>query len=236
VGRRDSEIERIKNVYKNYQEKGITQMRWNDQNPGNLMILQERNTRLLELLFKYGFHEFGSLKIMEIGCGTGDVLAEFLKWGSNPNHLFGVDLLKDRIKQAKAKHPDIHFSLQNAEELEFPSNYFDLVLTFTVFTSILDTGMAYRVASEIKRVLKPGGALVWYDFRFNNPYNPNVHGMRKSDIKYLFPQFKHHFYRITLLPPLARRLGRFTKTLYPILVKIPFLRTHYIAILIKNGN
>src|SRR5467141_3777561 len=34
------------------------------------------------------------------------------------------------------------------------------------------------------------GAVVWYDFRYNNPYNHNVQGVTKELIRRLFPSFR----------------------------------------------
>jgi hypothetical protein len=109
------------------------------------------------------------------------------------------------------------------------SSSLDMVLLFTVFSSILDHRMAENVATEVRRVLKPGGAVLWYDFRYDNPSNPHTRGMTKRHIRRLFPGFTLNLRTITSLPPLARRLGRATSWLYPVLAAGPFLRTHYAA-------
>jgi hypothetical protein len=93
--------------------------------------------------------------------------------------------------------------------------------------------MARNVAREVSRVLKPGGAIVWYDFIYNNPRNPHVRGMKRSDLLNLFPEFQFGLHKITLLPPLSRRLGPLTSVLYPALAAIPWLRTHYLGLLHK---
>lgn len=93
--------------------------------------------------------------------------------------------------------------------------------------------MAHNVAAEVQRLLKAGGAVVWYDFRYNNPYNPHVRGMTKGHIQQLFPTFTFHLRTITLLPPLARRLGALTPLLYSRLARLPILRTHYLGLLVK---
>lgn len=75
--------------------------------------------------------------------------------------------------------------------------------------------------------------MIWYHFRYNNPTNPNVRGMTKRLIRRFFPDFRMKLHSITLLPPLARRLGRLTPVLYPVLAAIPPLRTHYLGVLIR---
>lgn len=144
--------------------------------------------------------------------------------------------MPERIALAQESFPDIQFQVGNAEHLAFPGAYFDLVLLYTVFSSILDIRMARNVAQEVSRVLKPGGAIVWYDFRYNNPRNPHVRGLKRAALGALFPDFQFGLHTITLFPPLARRLGPLTSVLYPALAAIPCLRTHYLGLLQKPAG
>jgi hypothetical protein len=107
------------------------------------------------------------------------------------------------------------------------------VLAVTVFSSIFDTSMAANVAGEIERVLRPGGALLWYDFRYDNPSNRDVHGVRELEVRRLFPGLDGRLLGLTLLPPLARRLGPMTAVAYPILSRLPPLRSHLLGLLQK---
>ena len=109
--------------------------------------------------------------------------------------------------EARQRYPVYHFAHANAEQLEFEAVTFDFVLLFTVMSSILDEKMANNVAREIRRVLKPGGAVVWYDLRYSNPINTNVRGLNRSAIRALFPRFAINVRTVTVLPPLGRRLG-----------------------------
>jgi hypothetical protein len=77
--------------------------------------------------------------------------------------------------------------------------------------------------------------VLWYDFRYDNPRNPNVRGITKRHVEALFPGFYMCLHTITLLPPLARRLGRLTPVLYPVLIAIPPLRTHYLGVLLNSA-
>jgi ubiquinone/menaquinone biosynthesis C-methylase UbiE len=147
-----------------------------------------------------------------------------------------VDLLPDRIEEARERYPDLRFIPANAEALDFPDASFDLVLFFTVFSSILDAGMRARVAREAGRVLRPGGAVLWYDFRVDSPSNPNVRGIRRDAVLDLFPGYDASLRSVTLLPPLARRLGALTRALYPALAALPFLRTHWAGVLVKPAG
>jgi SAM-dependent methyltransferase len=78
--------------------------------------------------------------------------------------MFGIDLLPSKITQAKHYSPDIEFLCGNIADLPFPSSCFDIAISFTVFTSILDGEMRRNCAREILRVLKPGGVFILHDF------------------------------------------------------------------------
>jgi len=90
------------------------------------------------------------------------------------------------------------------------------------------------IADEIVRVLAPGGALLWYDFAYNNPRNPNVRGIGRAEIKKLFPELAGKIRTVTLAPPLTRLIAPRWWTLASFLEAIPPLRTHLIAVLIKQ--
>lgn len=222
------EAERLKHVYRGLQAQ------WVEHNPGNRAIIRERSVVLEEFLRTAGLLPLSDRRILDVGCGSGHVLAGFARWGIQPANLYGVDLLEDRIAIAQQRFPESHFSHANAEHLDFEAGAFDLVLLFTVFSSILDGRMALNVAAEVSRVLKAGGAVIWYDFRYNNPRNPHVHGMTTAAIHALFPCFDLDLRTTTLLPPLARRLGRATPLLYPLLTRMPLLRTHLLGLLTKR--
>jgi ubiquinone/menaquinone biosynthesis C-methylase UbiE len=159
-------------------------------------------------------------------------LGTFLALGASPEDLFGVDLLEERVREARRRYSESKFTCGSAEQLDFPNSHFDLASAFTVFSSILDDSMSRQVALEMRRVLKPGGAVVWYDMRYSNPWNPNVRGMTSRAIMELFPDFDHHLRSVTVVPQVARRLGATTSLLYPFLNSFPFLRTHYIGLLL----
>jgi len=227
------EVNRLAKVYQGYRESRSIQTQWDDNNAGNRVILLERQTAIRDRLDSHGYLPLTRRKILDVGCGTGGVLASMVELGAHPHNLHGIDLLSNRIAEARASYPNVHFQCANGEKLEFHDASRDLVLLFTVFSSILDPGMAMNVAREVDRVLKPGGAVLWYDFRYNNPRNPNVRGVRRGRIQDLFPGFTMHLRSITLLPLFARRLGRCTEFMYPLLAAIPLLRTHYLGLLVK---
>jgi ubiquinone/menaquinone biosynthesis C-methylase UbiE len=174
--------------------------------------------------------------VPDVGCGRGGNLAQLITLGAQPSNLYGIDLLPDRIEDVVQQFPEMHFDCGNAEHLDFPNDHFDLVMLFTVLSSIQDQIMTQNITAEVRRVSKPGGAVLWYDFRYNNPWNPHTHGMTRRRIAELFGGFAIHLRTITVIPPLARRLGRLTDVVYPWLARIPFLRGFYLGLLVKPSD
>jgi SAM-dependent methyltransferase len=170
-------------------------------------------------------------QILDIGCGNGSLLNWFQAEGAEPRNLVGIDLLPAQIEDARNKYPGLFFLEANAERLEFPDASFDVILAFTVFSSILDGSMARNVAQTIARILKRDGVIVWYDIRYPNPWNRNVQAMTKARIRRLFPNFMLDLTSITVLPPLTHRLGNYAKKAYPLLTMIPVFHSNYIGLL-----
>ena len=146
-----------------------------------------------------------------------------------------MDLLRDRIVNAKHLLPEsVTLTAGNAAGLDFPDAMFDMIFQFTMFSSILDDAVKRDVAAEMVRLLKPGGCVVWYDFKVNNPGNPDVRSLKKAEIRRLFPGCQPHFRRVTLIPPVARRLGRVSPLLCQWLSGLKVFSTHYLAFIVKN--
>ncbi|HWX21804.1 MAG TPA: class I SAM-dependent methyltransferase [Candidatus Binatia bacterium] len=228
-----SEVDRLQEVYREYAFRGFGQSKWSLANQGNQAAWGECRRELQELLKQTGFFPLQHRRVLDVGCGTGDRLAGLMELGAAPENLFGVDLIPERIRVAQQHHPRVTFQLANAETLPFADGIFDLVAVFTVFTSILNPQMVANICREIDRVLVSGGGLIWYDFRMHNPLNRHVRGISRNGIQKMFPAFEMTLKTISLLPPLARRLGRLTHVLYSPLSWVPFLRSHYLGVLTK---
>jgi SAM-dependent methyltransferase len=172
--------------------------------------------------------------IADVGCGAGSWLLEFAQWGADPAQMAGMDLDQGRVSRACRRLPSADLRSGDAQHLPWPDCSFDVVSQFTLFTSILSLPMKSRIASEMTRVLKPGGVVLWYDFRFNNPGNPNVRGIEAAEIRSLFPGCGVTLEKATLAPPLARRIVPISWTAALLLEKAPFLRTHYFGVIRKS--
>ena len=98
-------------------------------------------------------------------------------------------------------------------------------------SSILEPTALQQVVAEMQRVLKPGGAILWLDFAYNNPSNPNVRGVPPRSLRKLFPGSRVRVRRITLAPPLARRIVPLSWTVARMLEACRLFNTHYLAVI-----
>ncbi len=228
----EAEIERIKSVYADYAQDESVLRRWREPY-SNRLIIGERQAALEELLRRNGFLPLSGRRILDVGCADASQLARLREWGALSADLTGVDLLPDRVAAAQRAHPEFNITCCNAEKLPFDDESFDLVVCFVVLSSVLNDGVRRNIAAEIRRVLRSGGAVLWYDFRYRNPYNRNVRPVTGVELERLFPSYRKALKTVTVLPPLARRLGRLAATLYPLLRRLPLLRTHILGLLIK---
>ena len=226
------EVARLGEVYEGYRREGA---KWRLTNPGNRAILAERQTATRRALTECGLLPLAGRRVLEVGSGIGGELAWLLELGARPADLVGVDLLADRVAEARLEHPDLRFEVADGQRLDFPRASFDLVLALTLFSSTLEPSRRSAVATEMSRVLRPGGAILWYDVRVGNPRNPNLLAMPRAELKRLFPTLEVKARSITVAPPLARRLGPLTGPLYPVLAAIPALRSHLLATIQERG-
>ena len=108
-----------------------------------------------------------------------------------------------------------------------------MVFVSTVFSSLLDDNFQQRLADTMWRWLRPGGAVLWYDFTVDNPANRDVRGMPLARVQRLFPQGRIDAQRVTLAPPIARHVVRLHPALYTVFNTLPVLRTHVLASIAK---
>lgn len=198
--------------------------------PDVWQTVQERQRALLQMLVRHGVADLPALRLTEVGCGAGGNLLELLRLGLDPAHLQGLELLPERHAQARAALPAATIVwLGDATQAEIAPASQDLVLQSTVFTSLLDDGFQQRLADTMWRWVKPGGAVLWYDFTVNNPRNPDVRGVPLARVRQLFPQARIDARRVTLAPPLARAICKIHPGLYSVLNTVPWLRSHLLA-------
>lgn len=95
--------------------------------------------------------------VLEVGVGTGTNL----KYYSKEVQVTGIDFSPNMLKRAREKANrlpvDIQLFEMDIQNLEFPDNTFDTVISTCVFCSVPDPVQGLK---EIRRVTKPNGKII----------------------------------------------------------------------------
>jgi ubiquinone/menaquinone biosynthesis C-methylase UbiE len=201
--------------------------------PAEILTRTTRRRVAAIMMHRAGMFPRAGDKCLEVGFGEVGWLGELVSWGMPAKDLYGIELNPTRAAIAKKILSTSHLLVGDAANLPWSDNTFRLVIASTVFSSILNSEMRRMAADEITRVLRPGGALLWYDFAVNNPRNPHVRKVDRRELRRLFPQLHGSVESITLAPPLARFVAPRSWVMATVLEALPFLRTHIIALLTK---
>jgi ubiquinone/menaquinone biosynthesis C-methylase UbiE len=106
-----------------------------------------------------GPHLAGGAKVLEVGCGTGRLLAALSTYEPK---LYGIDASRGMLEIARqrlaSRRIDAELCEGNAAALPYEDGYFDAVYSILVI-NLIPTYEA--VLREIARVLKPGGTLLF---------------------------------------------------------------------------
>ncbi len=228
-----SEVERIKAAYEKRAAADPGDI-YSWFNPATALHLHNQERAVLKLLRRQGLMDLAGTRILEVGCGGGAEIANFLKYGARAGNVAGVELLPARAEACRRRHPGVDVRLANAEQLPFADGVFDIVCQFVMFSSILDLEMKKRIAAEMMRVTRFGGTLIWYDYFVSKPGNRDVCGIRKKEITSLFPGSRFDFRKESLAAPLNRLVARRSAAAAQLLRAVPFLRSHYLVAITKG--
>jgi ubiquinone/menaquinone biosynthesis C-methylase UbiE len=107
-------------------------------------------------------------KVLDAGTGPGTLAREIAR--RQPRlQVYGIDLSEDMIRLARlhAKREQleerVHFAVGNVAHLPYPDHSFDLVVSTISMHHWFELEQPLR---DLYRVLRPGGRLWIYDFRF----------------------------------------------------------------------
>lgn len=150
------------------------------------------------------------LRILDVGTGTGYFAVLF---GAKGHDVMGIDLTPAMIDEATALSVELgisaHFEVMDAQNLSFPNESFDAVVTRNLTWTLPEPKRAY---SEWLRVLKPGGILLNFDANYgNNVRNNKKNGthLPEGDVYGhcgMTPELEEKNARITLSMPMSQRL------------------------------
>jgi ubiquinone/menaquinone biosynthesis C-methylase UbiE len=107
-------------------------------------------------------------KVLDAGTGPGTLAREIAR--RQPQfQVYGIDLSEDMIRLARehAKREQleerVHFAIGDVAHLPYPDHYFDLIVSTISMHHWYELEQPLR---DLYRVLRPGGRLWIYDFRF----------------------------------------------------------------------
>ena len=103
-------------------------------------------------------------KLIDVGCGTGDIASLYIKTTSNKTSILCVDPNKKMITEGKKKlnkYKNITWKVGYAENLKVPNNSYDY---YTVSFGLRNTKNLNKSLSEAYRVLKKGGRFLCLEF------------------------------------------------------------------------
>jgi SAM-dependent methyltransferase len=122
---------------------------------------QIRNEALADLISE-NLGNDKSLRILEVGCGTGMTLT-YLSTLPTPHELYGMDFSQTMLSQAHQKLAGVdnpyRLALGDSFELPYGENVFDVIYS-TRFMHQFKHDDKKRIYAEMLRVLKQGGLVI----------------------------------------------------------------------------
>ena len=122
-------------------------------------------------------------RVLDIGCGTGSLTIAAARAAGPTGRVVGVEPGVEMIERARAKARrsklPIEFVATAGEALPFPAASFDVVLLSLVLHQ-LPSDPLHGTASQIRRVLAPGGRLLAVDLGTPIPGQRTVHSHRAA--------------------------------------------------------
>lgn len=129
-----------------------------------------------------------NLKILDVGCGNGNIMLQLLKMGYE--NVRGIEYAEFMFKKALQKYPHLKIEQGDAEKLSnFKDSSVDMVISCHVLEHLPHPTLALR---ETSRVLKKGGYFV---LGFPNGYHLNDRLLRQ--IQLLFYRRCDHLQRFS---------------------------------------
>jgi ubiquinone/menaquinone biosynthesis C-methylase UbiE len=180
-------------------------------------------------------------KVLDVGCGAGASLFNFIRMGYSPSNLTGLDIRGQELHRAAETFPNVNFICGDAANMEFPSESFDIVIESKILTGRtgVSEDLGRRIASEMLRVAKQHAFIILVDWRYKAPWDRDHLALSQRRIATLFqvPSATkiHQIFRGALVPPIGRLVSKRTPFLYFILQAFcPFLVGELAVVLRKK--
>lgn len=181
-----------------------------------------------------------SARVLDVGCGSGASLLQFIRLGFEPANMFGIDMSEERIAEARARLAGVNFKVADARFIPQSDASIDLVFESTMLGTLDDAGLLQAIANDMLRVTRPGGFVMLCDWRYSRKGSGVKTSINPAMIAKLFDVGRSTEVvsraRGALVPPLGRRLSRFAPSLYFLtLALLPFAAGQVTTVLRKSG-
>jgi len=126
------------------------------------------------------YHRFfipENARVLEIGCSTGNLLASV-----KPSYGVGIDFSPKMVEIAKKNHPNLHFFVQDAQDLQI-NETFDFIILSDLVGSLWDVQLAIK---NLKKVCAPNTRIIIT--HHNTLWEPFLKLLEKLHLKHRVPE------------------------------------------------
>jgi SAM-dependent methyltransferase len=126
---------------------------------------------LIEALREHGLEigDMAGLSVIELGCGWGRNLHQFLELGIPARNIAGFDLIEHFIAFGRSQNPALNIAVGDATQTDFDDSAFDIVLLHTVLSAITVRDLQAKLLREARRLVKAGGLVIVFDIADGYP-------------------------------------------------------------------
>jgi SAM-dependent methyltransferase len=124
-------------------------------------------------LLRRGAIDLDTTRVLDFGCGQGRHAIFFSKTGfKNVN---GIDLSESAVRLAstwaRAENVNVEFASYGGVRMPYEDRHFDLLSCFGTFHHV-PYGEQEALATEVDRVIRPGGFFLWSERSFRTSHLP----------------------------------------------------------------
>jgi SAM-dependent methyltransferase len=145
---------------------------WREQKSDRYAYYSQELQRLVKTMV------LGDSRVLEVGCGLGDLLAAV-----EPGQGIGLDISPRMVEIAKQRHPGLEFRVCDVERDELPAGPFDVIILSDVVGHLDDI---QRGLERLNGLLARGGRLIvtYYNFL----WEPALKAAAKLGLKTPWPE------------------------------------------------